>query len=227
MPRPPRTIERNTVYHVLNRANARMQIFVKDKDYLAFENILIEAKEKYPIMRILAYCLMPNHWHFVLYPKEKRDLSLFMRWLTLTHTQRWLVHRNMVGYGHLYQGRYKSFPVQEDSHFLQICKYVESNALRAKLSDKAEDWRWGSAWIRKYGNQEQRKLLSSWPVPMTKNYSSWLNHKDENETDILENLRDSVKKGKPFGSENWVIRIAKRLNLESTLNSRGRPKKGT
>ena len=224
MPRPPRTIQGDTIYHVLNRANARMQIFEKEKDYLAFEKILTEAKDKYP-MRILAYCLMPNHWHFVLHPKENQDLSSFMRWVTLTHTQRWLVHRHMIGYGHLYQGRYKSFPVQEDSHFIQVCKYVERNASRAKLSKKAEDWRWGSAWVRKYGNQEQKQLLSKWPMRITKEYDNWLNQ-DEKE-DVLLSLRKSVNRGKPFGLESWIEKIAEKLKLKSTLNPRGRPKKGT
>lgn len=222
MPRPPRAIEGEAVYHVLNRANARMQIFEKEKDFFAFEQIIIEAKEKYP-MRILAYCAMPNHWHFVLHPQESRDLALFMRWLTLTHTQRWLGYRHMVGFGHLYQGRYKSFPVQEDGHFIQVCRYVERNALRAKLVKKAENWRWGSAWIRKYGNQEQKKLLSDWPVPMTKDYSFWLNQNEE-KNDLM-NLRNSINRGRPFGSPHWVEKIAEKFKLKSTLNPRGRPKR--
>ena len=201
-----------------------MQIFEKEKDYIAFEKILIEAKEKYP-MRILAYCLMPNHWHFILYPKNSNNLVSFMRWITLTHTQRWLVHRKMTGYGHLYQGRYKSFPVQKDGHFIQACRYVERNALRAKLTIKAEDWRWGSAWTRKYGNKEQRQLLSEWPVPITGNYYTYLNQSEEETT--IEHLRNSVNRGKPFGSEGWIEKTAEELKLRSTLNSRGRPRKGT
>jgi len=222
MPRPVRKIERDSIYHVLNRANGRMQIFEKEKDYVAFEKIIIEAKEKYP-MRILSYCIMPNHWHFVLYPKNNQDLVLFMRWLTLTHTQRWLVHRNMTGYGHLYQGRYKSFPVQKDDHFIQVCQYIEKNAFRAKLANKAEEWRWGSAWIRKYGNHEQKQILSPWPVPMPSGYSSLLNLNEDN----LNDLRSSVNKGKPFGSKSWIDKIADKLKLKSTLNPRGRPRKGT
>lgn len=224
MPRPPRKVEGGIIYHVLNRANARMRIFDKEKDYFAFEKVLIEVKDKYP-MKILAYCLMPNHWHFVLQPEEGKDLALFMRWLTLTHTQRWLVHRNMVGYGHLYQGRYKSFPVQEDRHFLQVCKYVESNAFRAKLSKRAEEWRWSSAWVRVFGSPEQKQLLSEWPVPITEDYIAYLNQ-DENEVG-LEDLRNSVNRGKPFGSQSWIEKITEKLKLKSTLNPRGRPKKGT
>lgn len=226
MPRPPRTIEANTVYHILNRANARMRIFKKEKDYIAFEKVLVEAKEKYP-MRILAYCLMPNHWHFVLYPRKETDLAPFMRWVTLTHTQRWLTYRKMIGYGHLYQGRYKSFPIQKDEHFLQVCRYVERNALRAKLATSAESWPWGSAWLRFYGSAEQQKLLSSWPVPKPQPYLNWLNKPQPHEEDTLQELRISVKRGRPFGVEDWMEKISEKLNLKSTLNPRGRPRKGT
>ena len=117
MGRAPRSPVGNMVYHVLNRANGRMKIFRKPQDYLAFEETLWEAKKKQP-MRILAYCLMPNHWHLVLHTYEDNDLSNFLHWVTLTHTQRWHAHYKSIGYGHLYQGRYKSFPVQKDGHFL-------------------------------------------------------------------------------------------------------------
>lgn len=226
MPRAPRSIVGNTVYHVLNRANGRMQIFEKEKDYEAIEKILIEAKEKYP-MRILSYCIMPNHWHFVLYPRNDGDLAMFMRWLTLTHTQRWLVHRHMVGYGHLYQGRYKSFPVQNDEHFLTLCRYVERNALRAGLVKKAQEWRWSSGWIRKYGSDKQKKILSAWPVLKPEDYDVWINTTLPNEESILDDVRGAISRGKPFGDEVWVYKMAKKLGLESTLNPRGKPKKGT
>jgi putative transposase len=101
MGRPPRTTVGNMVYHILNRANGRFKIFHKNKDYEAFEKILEEAKIKYP-MRILSYCLMPNHWHLVLYPFKDNDLSNFMHWITLAHTQRWHVHYKNIGTGHLY-----------------------------------------------------------------------------------------------------------------------------
>src|SRR3989338_7273370 len=132
MARNPRVATGNMIYHVLNRANSRERIFRKEKDYEAFERILEEGMEKYP-MRILAYCLMPNHWHFIMYPVNDEDLPVFMRWLTGTHTRRWHTHYKSIGYGHLYQGRYKSFHVQKDEHFLNVARYVERNALRANL----------------------------------------------------------------------------------------------
>ena len=120
------------VYHVLNRANARMPIFEKAEDYDAFERILDEAVRRVR-MRLLAYCAMPNHWHMVVWPREDGDLSAFVGWLTLTHTQRWHAHRHSVGTGHVYQGRFKSFLVESDEHLWTVCRYVEGNALRAGL----------------------------------------------------------------------------------------------
>lgn len=212
------------VYHVLNRANARVTIFMKQKDFEAFENILEEAKDKY-LMRILSYQIMPNHWHFCLYPRKDGDLTAFISWLTLTHTQRWHAHYHTIGTGHLYQGRYKSFLVQKDDYFLQLCRYIESNALRAKLVKKAEDWMWSSLWRRKHGTARQKELLSPWPVAEPENYSKWINQPQiENE---LEQIRTSISKSRPYGEEMWLNKMVKKFGLEITLRQSGRPKNGS
>ena len=143
MGRPRRAAQGGLVDHTLNCANARLSIFEHDGDFTAFERLLAEAVTRYA-MRVLAYCLMPNHFHLLLWPRGDGDLSQFMQWLTLTHTQRWHAYHHAAGSGHLYQGRFKSFPVQSDDHFLTICRYVQRNALRAGLAVQAEDWRWGS-----------------------------------------------------------------------------------
>ena len=104
------------VYHVLNRANARMTIFDKANDYEAFEQILADAVARVK-MRLLAYCVMPNHWHLVAWPREEGDLSAFVGWLTLTHTQRWHVHRHSVGSGHVYQKGTKGSGVEWHLNF--------------------------------------------------------------------------------------------------------------
>jgi REP element-mobilizing transposase RayT len=132
MGRAPRTDVANYVYHVLNRANGRATLFKKEGDYTMFETVLREAKERTD-MRILAYCIMPNHWHLVLYPRKNGNLSTFVNWLTLTHTQRWHAAHRTIGHGHLYQGRYKSFLCETDAHFIQLVRYVERNPLRAHL----------------------------------------------------------------------------------------------
>src|SRR5208282_6176509 len=151
------------IYHVLNRANFRSRLFreaAHDEDSLGN---LGEGSNFVP-MRILAYCLMPNHWHWVLYPRGDGDLSQFLRRITLTHTQRYHARSRTVGYGHVYQGRYKSLLVEPDHHFLTLVRYVERNAKRAALVKKAEDWPWASAHARLCGNERQKKMLSPWPM---------------------------------------------------------------
>lgn len=124
-----------------------MNLFRKPADYAAFESLISEVHENAPV-RILSYCLMPNHWHFVVWPERDGDLARFLQRLTLTHATRWQKHRRCAGYGHVYQGRFKSFPVQDDEHLLTVMRYVERNPLRAGLVARAEDWTWGSAFLR-------------------------------------------------------------------------------
>ena len=199
-----------------------MQLFDTPADYEAFERVLAEAHERVA-MRTLAYCVMPTHWHLVLWPREDGELSRFMAWVTLTHTQRWHAHRHTTGSGHLVQGRFKSFPVQTDEHLLMVCRYVERNPLRAGLVRRAEEWRWASLWRRTYGDAAAKRWLSEWPVSRPRQWVAWVNEPQTSQE--VEALRRCVTRGQPFGSESWVQRIARRLGLESTLRSRGRPKK--
>ncbi len=224
MPRPTRIDVSDIVYHVINRSNACLQIFDTPDDYSFFEYVLAQAKEKVD-MRIFAYCVMPNHWHFIVQPRNDGDLSKFFGWLTMTHTQRWHVAHNSIGSGHLYQGRYKSFPVQTDEYFLWACRYVERNPLRAKLVKRAENWQWSSAWRRESGSEEQRNLLDSWPTDPPPKYLDWLNEKEDNV--FLEKIRTSVNRGQPFGSESWENKTIKKFGLQSTIRPRGRPKKSS
>jgi len=209
------------VYHVLNRANGRLPIFQKGGDYEAFERILGEALEHVPGMRLLGYCLMPNHWHLLLWPRQDGELSDFGHWLT--HTQRWHAHYHDVGTGHLYQGRFKSFPVAQDDHLFQVWRYVERNALRANLVPRAELWRWGSLWQRQQEPRPEGWLLSEGPLPLP---PGWVEEVNLPQTEgELAALRQSVQRGQPFGEATWVQRVARRLGLESTLRPRGRPQK--
>lgn len=221
MSRVRRTDIGGFIYHVLNRANARVQIFDIDKDYQLFENTLEEALEKYD-MRLLSYCLMPNHWHLVLYPKNDGDLARFMGWLTNTHTRRWHTEKGTIGQGHLYQGRYKSFLCQDDNHFLTLVRYIECNAKRANLVKRAENWKSTSVWRRENGTTKQKKLLSTWPVSKPKDYLNWLNQAQTEDEE--EAIKRSIVKGNPYGGESWIDNIVKRFSLEQTLRRVGRPK---
>ena len=220
MGRAPRVAVGDMVYHVLNRANAGMSLFDVGLDYAAFLKVVREAKVRTP-MRIVDYCLMPTHWHFVLWPLNDGDLSEFLYWLSMTHTQRWHAAHQTTGRGHLYQGRFKSFPVQTDRHFLTVCRYVERNALRAGMVGRAEDWRWGSAWVRLHGDSEDKELLSDGPRSWPKGWLQMLNTtRDEAEEDVL---RTCIRRDRPYGEAHWVVHTAKRLGLEHTLRPPGRP----
>ena len=210
------------VYHVLNRGVGKQKLFFKDDDYLAFEQVIEETLEK-RAMRILSYCLMPNHWHFVLWPENDGDLGSFMQRLTVTHVTRWQKHYNMVGYGHVYQSRYKSFPVETEDYFYHVMRYVERNAMRAKLVAKAELWQYGSLWIKQFGTAKHKAMLSKWPMPRPRNWLAYVNEAASEQE--LEALRRSCVRGAPYGNDEWVQQTAKRLGLESTLRRPGRPRK--
>jgi putative transposase len=219
MPRRRRFHSGGYVYHVLYRAVGRQRIFHTEQDYRAFENVLEEAWRHVP-MRLLAYCILPNHWHLVLWPRGDGDLSEYMRWLTVTHAQRYHAAHESAGMGALYQGRFKSFPVQEDDHFYRVCRYVERNALRANLASRAELWRWSSLW--QWWNASASVRLDAWPLARP---TGWLDYVNRPETEAeLAALRRAAERSSPYGDDAWRVRTAKDLGLESTLRSRGRPR---
>jgi putative transposase len=209
------------VYHVLNRSVAGLPLFRKEADYEAFERIMVEAQRLHPT-RILAWGVMRNHWHFVVWPREEGEVTAYFRWLAHTHAMRWHVAHGTVGRGHLYQGRFKSFPVQEDEHFLAVCRYVERNALTARVVERAEDWRWGSLWVRRHGEDRLKAVLSDWPMEQPR---GWVNLVNQPMTEKeAEGIRTCLARNRPYGSPPWQNQEAKRLGLLHTLRSEGRPK---
>jgi len=221
MPRVARTDVGGYPYHVINRAIMRLQIFNSDEDYLLFDQLITDVAKETG-MRILAYALMPNHWHLLLYPEHDGDLGIFMHRLTNAHTRKVHTNTNTIGTGPLYQGRYKSFLVEEDRHLLTVLKYVERNPVRAKLVAKVEEWRWGSAWRRIFGTPIQKKLLAPFPVSLPDHYRAWVNMAEQAEE--LKTIRTAVNKGAPYGKETWIAKTSERFGLHSTLRKPGRPK---
>ncbi|TWT34315.1 transposase [Blastopirellula retiformator] len=222
MGRPKRADEAGGIYHALNRGNSRAAIFDTPDDFEAFQRILAEGLSRYPC-RILPYQLMPNHWHLVVRPTADGGMSDLLRWVTLTHTMRRHAHRHTSGKGHIYQGRFKSFPVQDDGHFLVVCRYVERNARQAGLVNSAEDWKWGSLarWLAK--PRRKPDLLTPWPIARPGHWKDRVNQAmSKKEVDAV---RHAIRRGSPFGDPDWPQSIARRLNLETTLRPRGRPKK--
>jgi putative transposase len=219
MPRIARIAPGGMLFHVLNRGVGRMQIFDSDEDFRAFGRVLEETLRVAP-MRICAYCWLPNHWHFVLWPERDGDLSSFMQRMANMHTQRWQRAKLQVGYGHLYQGRFKSFPIEDDEHFYAVVRYVERNALRSGLAAHAEDWRWGSLYQRV--RKASGPSLCDWPLPRPRDWAEQVNT-PQTEAE-MEAIRRCVRRGSPFGGVGWVEQTAEKLDLRSTLRVRGRPR---
>jgi putative transposase len=216
MPRTARSLQGGYCYHVLSRGNARAEIFHDEADYAAFVRLLRRACARVP-MRLLAYCLMPNHFHLALWPNGDGDVSAWMEWLLTAHVGRY--RRRYRSTGHIWQGRFKAFPIAQDEHLLMVLRYIERNALRANLVCRAEDWRWSS--------------LSEWIMPSTLGWldagpvargPDWLAIVNEPQTEAeLARMRLSIQRGRPFGNEEWTEQAAQALRLQFTLRSGGRP----
>ena len=218
MSRRPRRVIAGIWYHVMNRAAGRVLLFDHPSDYAAFIDVLKEAHERVPI-HLVAYCVMPNHWHLILRPKHDVGLSQFMHWLTVTHAQRWHGFHRTSGRGALYQGRFKAVPIQSDLHLLHACRYVERNALRVGLVARAEDWAWSSLWHRHRNCVDT--ILDPWPFPTPSDWTQSVNaYESEAE---LEALRRAIRRGAPVGDAAWRDRMAHELGLEHALRPRGRP----
>jgi putative transposase len=217
-----RQVQPGYVYHVLNRGAERRELFHSEAEYQAFDRLIEETYERTPLP-LFTYALMPNHWHFVVQvPERKEQLSEFFQYLAGTHAKRFRVDHHTVGWGHVYQDRFKSFPVQNDEHFLALCRYVERNAKRAGLVDHAEQWRWGGLWRRLNGQAG----VFSWDWPM-ECPSDWVQRVNQPLTDAeLSSIRTSIKRGRPLGSPQWTELTAMKLGLTHTLRRPGRPRKG-
>jgi putative transposase len=222
MGRPKRVALGGYVYHVLNRANGRLRIFRKKADFVAFEAILAEGIERFD-MRICGYCIMSNRWHLLLWPREDGDLSDYMRWITVTHTQRYHASHGTVGIGHLYQGRYKSFPTQDDDHYLTVLRYIEANPLRAKIVERPSGYPWSSFAAHK--GLEKPFALSDSPVALPPNWTQLVSRNMA--VAVHDGISNSIRRGAPLGDPDWIKRTAVKLNLESTTRPRGRPKNST
>jgi len=195
-------------------------VFHHDGDYRAFIKLMTMAKTRYPI-RLLAYCVMPNHFHLVMRPKRGEELSRCMQWLMTSHVRRY--HQHKGSSGHVWQGRYKSFLIQEDAHLLAVLRYVERNPVRAGMVRAAKDWPWSSH--RETIAQLPRSLADPSPVALP---SDWLQYVDRPLTgEELTALRRSVNRQSPYGSSVWQQRVSTKYGLQSTLRARGRPKRST
>lgn len=202
----------------MNRSARRLPLFEERQDYRAFLAVLTEAGQQRP-MRLLDYCVMPNHWHLVLWPEHDGDLSRYLAWLTTTHALRWRAERATLGEGAVYQGRFRGIPVQTDSHFLAVCRYVERNPVRAGLVRRAEDWPWSSCSTRE--EKAGRPELAAWPVARPSNWLDLVNTIEP--ASSLAELRRCIDQRHPFGTADWQAQTMRRLGYHWPPREPGRP----
>jgi putative transposase len=218
MPRHRRVSPDGYVQHVLNRGDHRETIFFKPGDFRAFLGVVAESAQRLD-MRILAYCIMRNHFHLVVWPQAGQDLPVFMQVLMNLHIPRYLRHYRPESPGHIYQGRYTNSIVQSDHHVLRVLRYVEANARSAGLVLRAEDYKWSSA--SPYSSDPGRPKLSEGPVPKPADWLAYVNARQT--VREMKAIRQSASRGAPYGAPKWVTRVADAHDLTHTLRSPGRP----
>jgi putative transposase len=218
MPRRPRHKLRGVAFHVMNRAVRGTTLFDTQRDFDVLAEILREGLKRFPV-EVLSYEVMRNHWHYVMTCERVADLSELMHWFTGTHANNWAGAHRARGRGYVYQGRFKSVPVQTSHSLLRVCRYVERNALRQHLVTAAEHWAWGSLHAR--CNDCYPIPLAPWPILQPANWIELVNTPQTEEE--LADLRKRIRRDQPIGDPRWVEAVAPLLGL--TLRPIGRPKK--
>lgn len=219
MPRHARVSPDGFVQHVLNRGDHRETLFHKPADFRAFLKVFADTAERIA-MRILAYCIMRNHFHFVLWPYEGADLPRFMHLLMSTHIARYLRHYPPVSPGHLYQDRYTNVLVEAGPPLLRVLRYVEANAFAANLVPRAEEYPWTSA--SPEALEDGRPFICEWPIARPANWSELLNTRTA--ASERQRIQRCAARGAPYGSTAWSEQVVKTFHLEHTVRRPGRPK---
>jgi REP-associated tyrosine transposase len=219
MPRQRRVSPDGYVQHVINRGDHRETIFHKPADFRAFLAIIAEVAYKIP-MRILAYCIMRNHFHLLLWPYKGSDLPDFMQVVMNTHIRRYILHYRPAAPGHIYQGRYHNPLVETSQSLTHVAKYIEANPKSAGLVRRVEHYRWSSA--SPHANDSGRPVLAEWPIERPANWLEYVN--SPTPSDELTRIHRSIRRGSPYGSDEWIKAVAAAHRLERTLRDPGRPR---
>jgi REP element-mobilizing transposase RayT len=193
------------VFHVMNRSAKQLPLFESDPDYQRFLDVLVEAESRYD-MRLLEYCVMPNHFHLLLWPRRDDDLARYLRWVTGVHGQRWRGDRGTQGKGAVYQGRYRWVAVQDDIHLDAVRRYIVQNPVRAGLVRDVYLWPWSSAGVLDVGRRPTVTEIAG-PAP--------LNH--ELDAVVARCITDGLSARRTFGSAQWRHSLEVEMVLAAAL----------
>jgi REP-associated tyrosine transposase len=188
MSRGLRFLPVNSIVHCVNRGNDKRVLFERARNFEDFLRLVTWAKAKCPV-RILAYCVMSNHWHFVFWISELGDVSRFLHRLTTTHAVSWRRRTLTVGEGHVYGDRFHDAKVYSEAYYYNVIRYVEQNPLRANLVHASRDWRWSSLQERL---GDARGIIEDGPLAMP---TDWPAIVDEGlSEDALHEIRSSLQR---------------------------------
>ena len=180
MPRPLRVIPDGIPQHIVNRGNRRATVFATAPDYLGFLAALADAAERTTV-RLVSFCLMPNHWHLVLWPVVGKEISRYMQLVMNDHIRDLQSRHGTSGTGHIYQGRFRNSHILSERQFVNVCRYVEANPLCAGLVNRAENWPWSS--LARSGPAEGVNILAPWPFQRPRR---WLDDVNNPQSDAIQ-----------------------------------------
>ena len=197
MARMARVVVPNIPHHVTQRGNRRQRVFFGDDDYRYYKELLGRYC-KQAAVRVLAYCLMPNHVHIVMVPRHQDGLHRSLAEAHRRYTRHVNFHENWKGY--LWQGRFSSFPMDE-THLFCAVRYIELNPVRAKLCASPEKWKWSSTSAHLEGKDDELVEVG----PMLRRVTNWQNYLDEGvQSDLSGRLHRHERTGRPLGSEVFL-----------------------
>ncbi|MDD4908374.1 MAG: transposase [Candidatus Omnitrophica bacterium] len=225
MARRPRLLAIGTPCHIVQRGNNRNNIFYRDEDYLFFLEVLSEAKEKYPCY-IYSYCLMINHFHLLIEPKEKNNIGSLMKFVGVKYVHYVNKHYNRTGT--LWEGRFKSCIIEAESYFLSCLKYIEMNPVKANIVSSPESYRWSSYRVRAYGDKNKIVDIDPWYKSLGEddiirqvNYRRFF--QKENSKTIEEVISDMTNKNGVVGSSGFKKKMERAAGMEIVIRRPGRP----
>ena len=197
MARMPRLVVPGYPHHVTQRGNRRQKTFFCTEDYFGYVDLIATAKQNAGC-EIWAYCLMPNHVHFVIVPEHEDSLALLFKEAHRSYTRR--INFREKWRGHLWQERFHSF-VMDEAHLNATVRYVELNPVKAKLCDIPQDWLWSS--VHAHISAQDDELVSA--TPMLKRFPDWLGYLSQRELEgVEERIQKHTRTGRPLGSECFV-----------------------
>lgn len=222
MPRIARVVAQGYPHHITQRGNYRQKIFSSDTDREKYLSLTDTESKRYGL-KILAYCLMPNHVHFIAVPENDDSMGKVFKYANMKYSQ---AYNKKIGTGgHLFQGRFFS-SVMDERYVIACARYIERNPVRAKMVKTPCDWKWSSAKAH-CGIDERdtfgvRALFDYADYPQ-KNWKKFIEEPDDAEE--IKRIRSQTRRGRPLGENQFIRKLEKKLNRFLALKPRGRPKK--